>query len=63
LKLGADVFGTTPQAPDGEHNANFNVGFKYRLARGLVLMASGGRSFRAEPELTLFLGLKVLTPP
>jgi hypothetical protein len=63
LKLGVEVFGTTPQAPDGTDNAGFNVGFKYALVPGLVLMGSGGRSFRSEPELTLLLGFKVLMPP
>jgi hypothetical protein len=63
LKLGAEVFGTTPQASGGNHNASFNVGFKYSLAPGQVLMISAGRSFRPDPDLTLFLGLKFLMPP
>ena len=63
LKLGAEVFGTTPQASGDNHNASFNVGFKHSLAPGQVLMISAGRSFRPDPELTLFLGLKFLMPP
>ena len=62
FKLGAEIFGATPQAPGGEPNASFNVGFKYTLVPGWVLMGSAGRSFRSDPELTLLLGFKVLMP-
>jgi hypothetical protein len=63
LKIGAEIYGTTPTAFGGEGNAGFNLGGKYKLAAGTVLMFSAGRSFRAEPELTLLLGLKILIPP
>jgi hypothetical protein len=60
LKLGAEAFAYTPQSFGGEPNAGFNVGGKWIVAPGRVLMVSAGRSFRAEPELTLFIGLKLL---
>lgn len=63
LKLGAEVFATTPQSPNGEHNAGFNVGGKWVMAPGQMLMLSAGRSFLDEPELTLFIGLKLLFSP
>jgi hypothetical protein len=63
LTGGAELFGTTRQRPGGKQNAAFNVGLKYRLDRGNVLMLSAGRSLRGDPDLTLFLGWKVLTPP
>jgi hypothetical protein len=63
LKLGAEVFSTTPQAVEGEYNVSFNVGGRYTLLPGQVLMVSAGRSVRPDPELTLFLGIKVLIPP
>lgn len=63
LKLGAELYGTTPASLGGNGNAGFNLGGKYKLAAGTVLMFSAGRSFRADPELTLLLGLKILFPP
>lgn len=63
LKLGAEIFATTPQASRGEYNVSFNVGFKYGLSPGNILMASAGGSFRSDPELMLFLGLRLLIPP
>lgn len=63
LKLGAEAFATTPNAPNGEPNAGFNVGGKWVMAPGQVLMLSAGRSFLNEPELTLFVGLKLLFSP
>lgn len=63
LKLGAEIFATTPVSPGGEPNADFNLGGKWVLAPGRILMLSAGRSFLNEPELTLFVGLKLLFSP
>lgn len=63
LKLGAEVFATTPVSPGSEPNAGFNLGGKWVLAPGRMLMLSAGRSFLNEPELTLFVGLKLLFSP
>lgn len=63
LELGGEVFATTPQSPGGKSNAGFNLGGKWVMAPGRVLMLSAGRSFRDEPELTLFVGLKLLFSP
>jgi hypothetical protein len=63
LKFGAEVFSTTPQAAESEYNVSFNVGGRYTLLPGQVLMVSAGRSVRSDPELTLFLGIKVLMSP
>lgn len=63
FKLGGEVFATTPQSPGSEPNAGFNLGGKWVLAPSRVLMLSAGRSFREEPELTLFVGLKLLFSP
>jgi len=63
LKLGAEAFVTTPRAPNGEPNIGFSVGGKWVMAPGRVLMLSAGHSFLDEPELTLFMGLKLLFSP
>ena len=63
LKLGGELFATTPQSPNGEANVGFNVGGKWLMAPGRILMFSAGRSFMQEPELTLFIGLKLLFTP
>jgi hypothetical protein len=63
LELGAEVFATTAAAPGGSGNCGFNVGGKYVLKKGLKVMFSVGRSLEGDPESTLFLGLKVLSPP
>jgi hypothetical protein len=63
LKLGGELFATTPQSPGGAANAGFSLGGKWLMAPGRVLMFSAGRSFRDEPELTLFVGLKLLFSP
>lgn len=63
LKLGGEVFATTPQSPDGKANAGFNLGGKWGMAPSRVLMFSAGRSFLDEPELTVFIGLKLLFSP
>ena len=63
LTFGAEVFGTTPQAAEGEYNVSFSVGGRYTLLPGQVLMVSAGRSLRSDPDLALFLGIRVLMPP
>jgi len=63
FKAGAEAFLTSPSSSDGQTNAGFNAGGKWLLAPGRVLMFSAGRSFRNEPELTLFVGLKLLFLP
>lgn len=62
LKVGAELFGLTPKADSGRHNAAFNVGFKYSINPGNVFMFSAGRSFRGDPDVILFIGWKVLAP-
>ncbi|WP_077732421.1 transporter [Methylocaldum sp. 14B] len=63
LKLGGEVFAITSPSPGGEPNAGFNLGGKWVMAPGRVLMVSAGRSFRDEPELTLLIGLNLLFSP
>lgn len=63
LKLGTELYATTPQSLGGEVNAGFNMGGKWVLSPGAMLMLSAGRSFIDEPELTLFMGLKLLFSP
>lgn len=63
LKLGAEAFVTTPLSPNGAPNIGFNVGGKWVMAPGRVLMLSAGHSLLGEPELTLFMGLKLLFSP
>lgn len=63
LKVGAELFGLTPKEVGGRHNLAFNVGFKYSINPGNVFMFSAGRSFRGDPDLMLFVGWKLLTPP
>jgi hypothetical protein len=63
LKVGGELYGTTPKEAGGKHNAGFNLGFRYTVSPGHVLMVSGGRSFRGDPDLTLFVGWRLLTPP
>lgn len=61
LEVSAEIFGTTPTAPNGKSNSGFNAGFKYRVGEGKELLVSAGHSLRGDPNLTLFVGLKVLT--
>lgn len=63
LKLGAEFFGTTSQSPGDHSNLSFNVGGRYRWARGKEFIASIGRSLLAEPDLTLLIGLKMFISP
>ncbi len=63
LKLGAEAFVTTPRSYNGESNIGFSLGGKWAMAPGRVLMLSAGHSFLGEPELTLFMGLKLLFSP
>ncbi len=63
LKIGAELFGLTPKEDGGKRNALFNVGFKYAINRGNVLMISAGRSLRGAPDLMLFVGWRILSPP
>ncbi|MGH8469505.1 MAG: hypothetical protein ACREX3_04530 [Gammaproteobacteria bacterium] len=59
LKVGAELFGTTPQAHGDEFNLSFNLGGRYRWDPGKELIASIGRSLFDEPDLTLLIGLKI----
>jgi hypothetical protein len=61
LEVGAELFGTTATAPNGKRNAGFSVCFKYGVSGGSELLVAAGRSLRGDPDLTLFMGLKVLT--
>lgn len=63
VKVGVELFGTTPKEAGGRHNAFFNAGFRYSVNPGSVLMFSAGRSLRGDPDLTLFIGWKILTDP
>lgn len=60
LSLGGEIFATTPHSPGGTANTGFNLGGKWVMTPGRVLMLSAGRSFLQEPELTVFVGLKLL---
>jgi hypothetical protein len=63
LKLGAELFGTTPQSVEDEFNLSFNFGGRYRWDPGRELIASIGRSLFEEPDLTLVIGLKIFISP
>ncbi len=63
LKLGAELFGTTPQSAEDEFNLSFNFGGRYRWDPGSELIASIGRSLFDEPDLTLVIGLKIFISP
>jgi hypothetical protein len=53
LKLGAELFGTTPQSAEDKFNLGFNFGGRYRWDPGRELIASIGRSLFDEPDLDL----------
>jgi hypothetical protein len=60
LEIGAELFTTTPTERGGAQNSGFNLGFKYGIGSGSELLVSAGRSFRGDPDLTLFVGAKLL---
>ncbi|MDQ3563533.1 MAG: transporter [Pseudomonadota bacterium] len=63
LKLGAELFGTTPQSAEDTFNLGFNLGGRYRWDPERELIASIGRSIFDEPDLTLLIGVKIFISP
>ena len=62
LVVGGEVFCNTSGDSEGRFNIQFNGGIKYGISQNTTFLFSIGRSFRNDPDLTVFVGLKILTP-
>ena len=58
VEIGAEIYSTS-STEKSNSNMGFNAGLKYGWDNGKELLLSLGRSFRGDPEFTLFAGITI----